>query len=142
MKAVPPRRPTTRLSEKHVQRQIVDYLQLIGAQVYVLGTKRRKGDHQGTMQTPGIPDLWVFLPPAKVLCSEERAGLWIEVKADDGRCSPAQLTFQKHAHESRVNYVCGNLDAVQTWLANRGWIRPLKPPPTKDQNGSTLLICT
>lgn len=119
----PARQKTTRLSEKHVQRQIVDYLRVRGATVYVLGTVRRKGDHPGTMQTPGIPDLWAFLWPAKALVSEERCGLWIEVKADDGKCSPAQLAFQQHARESHTNYVCGNLSTVISWLKHRGWLR-------------------
>jgi len=37
---------TRRVSEKQEQQAIVDLLRLIGAKVYVLGTKRRKGDYR------------------------------------------------------------------------------------------------
>ena len=108
-----------RVSEKHVQRQIVDYLKLIGAEVYVLGTVRRKGDHPGTMQTPGIPDLYAFLKPG--IFSAD--ALWIEVKAEGGKCSPAQLSFQKLAKERGINYVCGGFQDLLNWLNGMGYIR-------------------
>ena len=47
--------------EKHVQSDIVKLLETVGAAVYKIGTTRKKGDHQGTMQTPGIPDLCAFV---------------------------------------------------------------------------------
>lgn len=75
------RRPTTRVPEKAVQAQIVHLLRSIGANVYVLGTTRRKGDHQGTMQTPGIPDLYVFLPRLPSGLDNHISTLWVEVKA-------------------------------------------------------------
>lgn len=108
-----------RLKEKHVQRQIVDYLRLIGATVYVLGTVRRKGDHPGTMQTPGIPDLWAFLP-AK---SYGPTGVWIEVKAEGGKPSPAQQEFAVLACHCDVNYICGGFDDVVKWLRGYGFER-------------------
>lgn len=128
-----PQRPskTPKLLEKHVQRQIVDYLRLIGAEVYVLGTVRRKGDHPGTMQTPGIPDLWAFLPPAKAAAHGERGYLWIEVKAAKGLLSPQQRGFRDGCEASRVNYVTGGLDAVQGWLMDRGWVRDTRTRETK-----------
>ena len=43
--------------EKQIQADIVKLLETVGAAVYKIGTTRKKGDHQGTMQTPGIPDL-------------------------------------------------------------------------------------
>jgi hypothetical protein len=45
-----------RIPEKVIQQQIVTLLRSIGAQVWVLGTRRKRGDYQGTMQTPGLPD--------------------------------------------------------------------------------------
>ena len=47
--------------EKHVQADIVKLLESVGAAVYKIGTTRKKGDHQGTMQTAGIPDLLAFV---------------------------------------------------------------------------------
>ena len=38
--------------EKEIQADIVKLLETVGAAVYKIGTKRKKGDHQGTMQTP------------------------------------------------------------------------------------------
>jgi hypothetical protein len=104
------RRPPA-LLEKHVQRQIVDYLRLIGAEVYVLGTVRRKGDHPGTMQTPGIPDLWAFLPAGGF----GPTTLWIEVKRKGGKRSPAQEVFAIQCDLVEQNYVCGGLDDVMRW---------------------------
>ena len=47
--------------EKEIQADIVKLLKTVGAAVYTIGTKRKKTDHQGTMQTPGIPDLVAFV---------------------------------------------------------------------------------
>lgn len=55
------RRPPV-IPEKSEQSQIVQLLRSLGAQVYVLGNHRRKGDFAGTMQTPGLPDLQAFMP--------------------------------------------------------------------------------
>ena len=51
--------------EKEIQADIVKLLNTVGAAVYKIGTTRKKGDHQGTMQTPGIPDLVAFVPTSK-----------------------------------------------------------------------------
>ena len=55
--------------EKEIQADIVKLLETVGAAVYKIGTTRKKGDHQGTMQTPGIPDLVAFVPSASYLCN-------------------------------------------------------------------------
>ena len=47
--------------EKSIQSDIVKLLETVGAAVYKIGTTRKRGDHQGTMQTPGIPDLCAFV---------------------------------------------------------------------------------
>ena len=64
-------------TEKEVQSECIQYLRMRGWKVpaelletpthlcgiyLVCGTTRRKGDHQGTMQTPGISDLWLSPP--------------------------------------------------------------------------------
>jgi hypothetical protein len=81
----------------------------------VLGTRRRKGDHQGTMQTPGIPDLYVFVPGW--------SDLWIEVKSATGKRSSAQLAFAEMCSKLSITYLCGGLDEVIQWLNIRGLVR-------------------
>ncbi len=66
-------RPFVRL-EKAEQSDAVNVLSALG-KVYTLGTRRKKGDHQGTMQTPGISDLVVFLRPPKLLQETPLDGL-------------------------------------------------------------------
>jgi hypothetical protein len=116
------RRPPVQ-REKVVQAQLVNFLRSISAQVYVLGTRRPRGDFHGTCQTPGVPDLWVFLPPARMAAHEERTGLWIEVKAPGGRRSPDQTAFAIRCAAAHVPYVCGGVDELVAWLIDRGWIK-------------------
>ena len=72
--------------EKDIQADIVKMLKTVGAAVYRIGTTRKKGDHQGTMQTPGIPDLVAFVNvpisprPVYSRYSIRCVQLWIEVK--------------------------------------------------------------
>ena len=54
--------------EKEIQADIVKLLETVGAAVYKIGTTRKKGDHQGTMQTPGIPDLCAFVKMPATRC--------------------------------------------------------------------------
>ena len=51
-----------RCLEKDIQSDVVKLLKTVGAAVYKIGTTRKRGDHQGTMQTAGIPDLVAFVP--------------------------------------------------------------------------------
>jgi hypothetical protein len=101
-----------RISEKAEQQAIVDLLRLIGAKVYILGTKRRKGDYQGTMQTPGIPDLYAFL---------HNQPLWIEVKARGGNRSEAQFEFANAATGACHAYFCGTADEFTAYLRDLGF---------------------
>jgi hypothetical protein len=96
-----------RISEKAEQQAIVDLLRLIGAKVYILGTKRRKGDYPGTMQTTGIPDLYAFLPECG---TRPRTSVWIEVKAADGHPSGAQLDFETLCDLTQHRYFRGTAD--------------------------------
>ena len=114
-----------RTPEKVVQAHVVQLLQTVGAVVYVLGTTRRRGDYPGTMQTPGLPDVMAFLPPAprtpnalvtwKLLC--------VECKAIGGRLKPAQRQFQQFCALARVSHVVGDLDAVIAWLIAYGYLK-------------------
>lgn len=108
--------------EKAIQRAIVQLLTAARADVWVLGTTRRKGDHQGTMQTPGIPDLVAFLPPADGGLGRYTQ-LWVEVKAPKGRPSKAQDRFRQACVFAWQAHITGGVDAVLAYLKTGGWIR-------------------
>lgn len=107
--------------ERTEQRAIVQLLRSIGASVYVLGTTRRKGDHPGTMQTPGIPDLYVFLPktPTRYI----GMAVWIEVKAKRGRPSAAQNEFRRECKALGVSHVLGGVDDVIMFLEDHRYLK-------------------
>ena len=108
-----------RQPEKTEQAAIVRLLRGLGASVYVLGTHRRRGDYPGTMQTPGISDLVVFLP-------RERGVLFVEVKAPKGRLRPEQAEFRRlclACLSAQVHHVVGGLDAVIGYLIGVGLLK-------------------
>jgi hypothetical protein len=110
--------------ERAEQAAIVKLLKLLGASVYVIGTKRRKGEYQGTMQTPGIPDLYVVLPsPMRGASGHDVTPLWIEVKAKAGRLSAAQRRFHVESQQVRIPHLIGGIDVVSDWLRQGGWIK-------------------
>jgi len=95
-------------------------LESIGAAVYVLGTRRRRGDFQGTNQTPGIPDLYVVLPARGEIAARH---LWIEVKTPGGRMRPAQQVFADLCESTGMSHVWGDLDNVVGFLERGGWLK-------------------
>lgn len=105
--------------EKVEQAHIVQLLRSIGAQVWVLGTHRRQGDHQGTMQTPGHPDLVAFLP---VTAFASSVLLYVEVKAAGGRLRPEQVAFQLCCQTAGVQHLVGDCNGVIAWLIDRGYL--------------------
>ena len=113
--------------EKDIQADIVTLLETVGAAVYKIGTTRKRGDHQGTMQTAGIPDLCAFVAvplahhayPPHVSAVQ----LWIEVKRPGQEMSNAQLAFQWHAGNAGCEHVTGGVDAVMDWLTARGVVK-------------------
>jgi len=119
-----------RIPEKVEQANGVALLRSLGGRAWVLGTRRRRGDHQGTMQTPGIPDVWAFLPPprykspldGKMPASPKGCGLWWEAKAEDGRRSPMQELFANCCADCDVAYVVGTLDDLFKFLIDGGWL--------------------
>jgi hypothetical protein len=112
-----------RVSEKVEQAHIVQLARALGASVYVLGTRRRRGDYPGTMQTPGIPDLWIWWP-ARPAHYHPAMGLWWEVKAADGCRTDAQEQFAAECEAARVPYGCGTCDEFIRLLVSWGRVRP------------------
>ena len=106
--------------EKDVQADVVKLLETVGAAVYKIGTTRKKGDHQGTMQTPGIPDLCAFVP---VSAPCPLVQLWIEVKRPGGTMSATQGAFRWNALEAGGAHVVGGVDEVVDWLKARGVVK-------------------
>lgn len=112
--------------EKAEQRAIVQLLESLGAKVYVIGTRRPKGDYPGTRQTPGIPDLHVFLYQPR---TDTAVQLWIEVKAKGGKLRPAQVEFKAWCVAAKVEHIVGTCDDVQNWLVDHGWLRESQRRP-------------
>lgn len=109
--------------EKVEQEHGVQLLRALGAKVYVSGTRRRAGDYQGTMQTPGIPDVEAWLPGARHGFPRLRVLLKWEVKSAAGKMSPAQLEYRELCIQASVAHVCGDFDALIAWLIQQKWLR-------------------
>ncbi len=107
--------------EKVEQAHIVQLLRTIGGRVYVLGTRRRRGDFQGTMQSPGVPDLMAFLPARAHLAGAPRF-VFIECKATGGRLRPEQQVFRDECTSAGLAHIVGDLDAVIAWLVAAGYV--------------------
>ena len=109
-----------RQPERYAQGAIVQLLRTVGCQVWTLGTTRRRGDHPGTMQSPGLPDLLAFLPRGMGL-------LVVEVKSPKGRLRPEQEVFRSAALACaapwQVHHVVGGLDAVIGYLMSLGLLQ-------------------
>lgn len=75
--------------EKATQQHIKQYLRLKGCWYYDLSQPR------AAMQTPGLPDLLVFMPKL----------VFIEVKSATGRLTPAQRDFQARCAAAQVSYL-------------------------------------
>lgn len=125
-------------SEAVEQRGIIDLLVAAGCRygtkkdqetdIYVLGTKRSRylpNLAHKTRQTPGIPDLYTFLPRVRKieLPTLPPAAVWIEVKALDGRSSPAQERFAERAQLRDIPYLIGGVDVVRRFLEKHGFLR-------------------
>jgi hypothetical protein len=110
-----------RVPEKAEQAHGVELLQrLCGrAAVFVSGTRRRRGDYHGTMQTPGIPDVEAFLP-----ARGERASTLLkwECKAVGGRLRPEQAAYQQLCLHAGIAHVVGPFDALIARLTELGYV--------------------
>ena len=116
-----------RILEKTEQANGVRLLYAIGCpRVYVLGTRRAKGDYQGTRQTPGISDVICFLP--RVL-----GVLFWEVKAKGGKPSEAQAELAELVTACQtaglgIHYCVGTYDDLIAWLTAFGLLKADQVP--------------
>lgn len=118
------------------QEKAIRLLRSMGAKVWVAGTTRKQGDYQGTMQTPGLPDLpFVFLPAHRTGSlafrghEQDRVLLVVEMKSPTaartktrGR-SPEQVEFAELCELANVHYFCGDCDGLIGWLISHGFLR-------------------
>ncbi|MDP2319603.1 MAG: hypothetical protein Q8O42_09735 [Acidobacteriota bacterium] len=125
---------TSRL-EKSEQLAIRELMITLGAEEYVIGTVRRKGDYPGTMQTPGIPDLQFFLPEKRAWRSDAgkasltRRFVVVEAKrAKGGRFSSQQIEYRGLCAAAGVDYIGGSLDDVIAWLIAEGYLKASQVP--------------
>lgn len=121
---------TSQAIGKAEQQHVVALYRSVGAQVYVLGTTRRKGDRcpschafvpnrdHGTHQTPGVADLAVFLPHRGA--DDPARFVWHEVKAGSGRLSREQAIFREWCTATELEHVVGGLDAAIAYLVRIG----------------------
>jgi hypothetical protein len=117
-----------RQPEKIEQAHIVAFLRQIGCAVCVIGHPSPSDGRssRGTGQTPGIPDLWAFLPARGPVAAA--TGVWIEVKAAGGQLRPEQAAFRAQCEQCRVAHVVGGLDAVIAFLIDGGWVKSSSLP--------------
>jgi len=110
-----------RTLEKTEQGAGCQLLLTIGAAVYVLGTRRPKGEDQSTRQTPGISDVITFLPRTKGV-------LFWEAKAAGGRMSPEQAAFRTIVTLCAraglgIHHVLGGCNALTDTLSTLGLLK-------------------
>lgn len=103
----------------------------LGGKEYVLGTKRKKTDFHGTMQTPGIADLQFFLPERRVEMALYRKWRFVVVEAKrqkGGRFSPEQIEYRDLCLAAGIDYIGGCLDDAIAWLISEGYLRANQVP--------------
>jgi hypothetical protein len=101
--------------EKRVQADVIDTYERFGCTVCSLSQPR------ASMQTPGIPDLYVFPP-------QNRPAFWHETKKPGGRQSPEQIVFQARCRAAGVAYVLGGVPEALAILAAFGFVAVLGEP--------------
>lgn len=103
-----------RASEADVQRAVKALFQQSGCVVYDLSQGYRN-DPRGTRQTPGLPDLWCFVPRKKLT-------FWFEVKAHDGRRTDSQIVFGAMCAATSQHYGWGGVEQAKDLLRTWGMI--------------------
>ena len=103
--------------EAKVSREIQDFLKIMGCAVYSTeqGYRHERG---GTRQTPGIPDLIVFLP-----VDSELSFFFCEVKGPKGKLRSSQVLFQLECERAGVEHlVAYDVRDVFDFLESKGVI--------------------
>lgn len=147
-RSVRPRAP--RVLEKTEQAHIVQLAQTVGCAVTVYGTVRRGSrcpkcaewvaGHRGTQQTPGIPDLEIWLPSgARVATVGRFAQLqrvlvkW-ETKSESrartkrGGLSDDQVAYRALCDDAGVIWRSGSFNDFIAFLVDQGLVRPDRVP--------------
>jgi len=130
------RKPQQR--ERIEQGHIANLLASIGAKVYILGTtriwacpnckERLPASHMTTRQTPGLADVYAFLPvptfPSKLRPPflVPPGAVWTEVKANGGKPSEAQKLFAALCQTRGIAHVIGGVSEVMNFLIDGGWL--------------------
>lgn len=96
-----------RATEKQVQAAVERLYRLFGCVVNNLSQPR------ATMQTPGIPDLYVQ-------CPKRGLSFWHETKTSSGRLSAAQVAFRDREAACRRVVVVGGVAEAKQQLARCG----------------------
>lgn len=109
--------------EKVEQAHICKLVSNLGGKPYVIGTRRRKDDYQGTMQTPGIADLWISLPAREFPTPLPAIVLWWETKRIGGRRTPDQVEFGDRCVAANQPYGWGTCNDFVAWLIEHGRLK-------------------
>jgi hypothetical protein len=124
--------------EKFEQAAIVRLLLSMGAEVFVLGTRRPRHtrcrscgaavpESQTTRQSPGLPDLLVYL---KRPGGERKLDLLvIECKKFGTKLRPDQIRFKQFSERADVKHVVGTYDDVLRYLVATGYLPPQAVTP-------------
>ena len=91
-------------SEKSIQHWCAQTFRAAGCLVYNLSQAR------ASKQTPGLPDLWVFVP-------RRGTAFWFETKSPRGVQSEAQAAFQASCEGCGIRYVMGGMEEARAILA-------------------------
>lgn len=110
-----------KLLEKHIQRQIIEYLSLKGYMFWRnnTGAFKREDGHFYRFGQSGSPDIFVVKALPEICPPNEQYGqiYGIEVKAPKGKQSPAQEEWQKRFEEAGGVYlVTRSLEDLQKEL--------------------------
>jgi hypothetical protein len=106
--------------EKAVEAGVIDLFRKCGLLVFKLSQPR------ATMQSEGIPDLWVF-------CPRRRLAFWWEVKRPGGKLSPHQQRFRELSLECGIGHHVGGRDEARALLDELKITLPATPLPSSNQ---------
>lgn len=125
-----PKPPKPRL-EKHEQGDGVALLRSLGAQVYVLGHARPRGDRPSTMQTPGLPDVEAFLPRPRYRAGQfhpRRFLKWEVKRPRKATIRAEQAAYRQLCLDADIAHVMGDLNTLIAWLVDGGYLLPSQLP--------------